>query len=868
MIPLRQILDKARSAYKLNEVRYIHPSLYLICQDEAFQGLESDDRRSLFFRRIDLNSEEVDSSFSAGGVILHLLTAAERKGEFSFLEIAPASHHWMEFLTGSDGLVNLNKVLTTPIIHFYGFKGGQARSTVLAMLSKHFADDGYRVLAVDADIEAPSLHAVFETRVIKPESTLLGCVQFDLRSVPQPVYLPKASASRGQVDLIACKPSGPEYDLDLASFALKSALNPGLVQSGFEKILKSSASYDAILVDHRSGLASSVLPVIAAFPGPVVVCLRLDEQSDEADAYFEVLFHQNSEAPGLFVSFSLDPDDSREKLIGRNRPRVDLLLSSLGEAIVRGAAKTDADGRTDESLEIDPEDLLGYWVPWFHDRSFLAKGLPLVENILADNKNSLSKIRELLGLQASKKSVPVVATHPTRPIGETRQLTNSGNTDQGLLIQTEALRKLVAPNTPYTYVLGRKGTGKTRLVRALVDKKLGRPLLVADDFPQQDGVISSNPRFKDLTDLLPSGDSEKLWWVLLDTVASTSDQTARQASLDTWLRKIREGGPSTVSVSEITQNIAKNSQSQVFLIDGVETAFSSVKMSEFVEGLFRFLSAIQSNSHLNQKLTVRLFIRTDLARIAVENVEQQIEGRSLDLLWDTQSILNFALTRICDLPWFKVQFAKTTGAIEGELDRLADGAVSEIECNAYLLEIFPIKVRRNNLLTLTFLKDYFSEGLGESASFYPRIYDTFLRSIADPSIMGPTGARTQQIEDGRVAQPLIVAAHDYASKEYLKQVAAELKNLLRLSDQPQDNQHYVDSLIEAFQGLPTPFKFDDCVTEVSGKMNDSFTIEKERIRDALQQMKRVGIFENRPGYAGWWRAGRLFKNSLGMKYVR
>ena len=126
----------------------------------------------------------------------------------------------------------------------------------------------------------------------------------------------------------------------------------------------------------------------------------------------------------------------------------------------------------------------------------------------------------------------------------------------------------------------------------------------------------------------------------------------------------------------------------------------------------------------------------------------------------------------------------------------------------------------------------------------------------------------RQLEADRVAQPLIIAAHDYASKEYLTQVAAELKNLLRLSDQPSENQVRVERLIEAFAGLATPFELEKCVTQVHNTLSNVFEIEKERVRDAMQQMKRVGIFEERPGYPGWWRAGRLFKNSLGMKYVR
>jgi len=865
MIPLRSILDKIRAAFDSLEIRYLHPSLYVICISPEFAGKEAEERQALFFRFVQLDPQDIDAVFAASSVILHLLTLPERQQSLEFLVTAPVAHHWIEFLVGGIESTLRPAPPAFPVIHFYGYKGGQARSTVLAMLAKVLASDGYGVLAVDADIEAPSLQTQLDARITRPESTLLGCVQYLLNPVPQTVYLPKG-ASQGKVDLISCKPSnvnGGSYDLDLATFALHSALNPGVLQAGFARILNAASTYDVVLVDHRSGIASSVVPLAATFPGSVVICVRLDEQSDEADAYFDVLLSQNPEKPGMFVSFSLDPDDTAEKLMGRNRPRMDSLLEILARAIRRGTGDIDPE---DESL-VSADDLSGFWISWFHDRSFLAKGSPPIESISNDNKASLGRMRELIGLPTSKKPHAVAQGRPVPRMG-VRQLTNNGNTDQGLLIQTEALRKLTTPSSPYTYILGRKGTGKTRLVRALVEQHLGTPLLVADDFPDENAIASSDPILKDMVDLLLANQAgEKLWWILLDSVSTQSVRPARE-TLRAWLDKVRRSSSAAISASDIAARIQHAQDNKVYLIDGVETAFNSVQMTTFVEGLFRFLSSTQSNPQLTQKLSVRLFVRTDLVRFAVENVEQQIEGKSLHLSWDTQSILNFALSRICDLDWFRTHFSTTTAKLDGELDRLEQGAVPESECNEILLEIFPSKIRRNNLYTLTFLKDYFSEGVGDSASFYPRIYDTFLRSIADPSLMRGAGARMTQIEDDRVAQPLIIAAHDYASKEYLTQVAAELKNLLRLSDQPIDNQVRVERLIEAFGGLATPFQLEVCLPQVHSKLSNSFPIDREKVRDAMQQMKRVGIFEDRPGYPGWWRAGRLFKNALGMKYVR
>ncbi len=311
MIALSQLLHEARSTFTSLKVRYIHPSLYFLCEEAKFEGLDDEQRETLFVKALSSSPEEIKNALEVGGVVLSLIAPSEHAAIPSFLENTPPAHHWIEFLAHSApaGAPSTRDNL----VHFYGYKGGQARSTVLAMLSKALADDGYRVLAIDADIEAPSLHRQYATKIVRLDSTLLGCVQYGLSPAPQSAYLPKSA--EGCVDLIACRPADPSFDMDQAVLALNTALNPALLQNGFQRVIQAGGTYDAILVDHRSGLGSSVLPIAGAFPGSVIAFARLDEQSDEADSYFGVLFSLNPKMPGLFVSFSLDPEDTVEKLV-------------------------------------------------------------------------------------------------------------------------------------------------------------------------------------------------------------------------------------------------------------------------------------------------------------------------------------------------------------------------------------------------------------------------------------------------------------------------------------------------------------------------------------------------------------------------
>jgi hypothetical protein len=729
------------------------------------------------------------------------------------------------------------------------------------MVAQLLANDGYKILVIDADIEAPSLQAVFDAATSNLEATLFGCAQYGLLPVPQTVFVPKRG--EGQADMIACRPTQSEYDLDFANFALKASLDPLSLQRVIGKVLESKSKYDVILVDHRSGLSTSVIPLVAGFPGPVVVCLRLDEQSDRAEAYFDVLFRLNSANPGLFLSFSLDPEDSEEAMLGRHRERIETLLQGISCSLGLISESGDEDVETTDSVSPEPDDLIGYWIPWFHDRSFFARKLPPVDSILAINQRSLLTMRELLGLGQAKLGRGTVA--PMSRDGVPNLLTSSGSTDSGTLIETDAIRKLRFASTPYSYILGRKGTGKTRLVRALVEARTGEPLLVADDFPLQEGVSSSDPSLADLAATVAQSDPSMLWWALLDAVLENRDRASQQRRLTEITLELRLPGGGGFTANSVKDKILRLAGKRVFLIDGVETAFNATRMSSFVEGLFRFLGAVQSDVAISQLLTIRLFIRTDLAEGARENIQQQMENRVLWLAWDAQTILNFVLARIANIDWFRESFRYAITLIQNRAADIVKGAVAEPDCNSILLEIFPQKLRRNNLLTLTFLKTYFSDGQGDLACYYPRIYDSFLQFIAAGGPPGLSSVR-EKVENGRVAQNLIFSAHDYACKEYLKQVKDELKNLLFFADGT-DNQQLISDFLDGFSGMKTPFVLDECIAQLAAKLASRIE-DSSAIRKAMLQMKRVGIFEDRPGYPGVWRVGRLFKSSLGMRYQR
>lgn len=853
MNTLRSFLDAVESDGEVKlELRFVHPFIYVALVDSAFEGLTQLERLQLVAARLKLKVDDIEKVFSHGFAQLLTLTQPERETEYTFIGSSDSGSHWLSWFGRGDQRVGppVTSSDTCRALHFYGFKGGQARSTVLSMLAKKFADDGLRVLIVDADLEAPSLDGHFEVSASEPSSTLMGLCGWAEGISPMPrVYV--GSPKQGSVDLIACRPRSSSFDLDFAGLLLTATLDARILQGAAAKLRSFACGengadrYDVTLFDHRTGLAPSVLPLMEGWPGSTVIFARPDgmSRSLETSKVLGALLAFDRQNPGAFVTFTLDPKERSSDVLEKNGRFVESLLGELSDALQSDGVESD----------IDPSELERFWMLWHHDPSLLGKASPTPAMLSSDNQASLDQLREVLALREIDKSSAQSVEAPV--------LTKSGATDQGLFIRTPEIARLLSKGSPITYVFGRKGTGKTRLVRELTSLGLGTPLLVAQD--EVLGGLRSGSALFDAFLSRCDNNYSIFWWAILragveaglEIETRLKELCAQDINLSTYAY------PPTV---EERIRFLHSSQRKEFLIDGVETAVPASRTREFVESLFRFLASVQYNKTLSSILSVRLFLRSDLQGGAAQNIEQQLEGRTLNLRWDRVSILNFALGRIYTLPWFQQNFAGAWSEIGKNISLVSSGALADKDAEQIFEQIFPSNLARNKLKLITFLATYFSDAGGDSeerASFYPRLFDGFLREIA---AAGERLPRTEVIERERLKSSFVLNAYDDASGAFIAEVRSELYNLLDLGSSVDQNREAVDRLLEGFSGLKTPFVLDDLVERLSEKTQ----LPLDKIREALVAMKKLGLFEDRPGFPGWWRTGRLYKAGLKMKYVR
>lgn len=837
-------------------VKFNAPSLYVtvevdgeIPNDYESQILQLDSilRSKPGFGEINLS--EVSSRLP---VLFEMHGACDRDEDSSVSEISWVSAFLGEKLVSAEFPPGESE---QKFVHFYGFKGGQGRSTVLALLAQTLANDGYKILVVDADVEAPSLDHVFSATASGYSQTLMGLCGWSDRVEPiGGVYVGK---SGGRIDIIPCRPRAAGADIDFALMVAVAPLDANIYRMAGAKLrnyLDTVKEYDMVFVDHRTGVATSVLPLMEVLPGSAAIFARPDpniatiptELRNVVSAILQLTFPAGTSS---FVGFSLDPN----KRSGSNYSESEVRIKS--QLIEMLAENAGADGDL-----VFSSDLGIGWVDWFLDRALLGTGLPDVDKLQSDNISAIRTLRDYLGLPFDRAESVKKREGVSGIIASV-----SGAKDNGAFIHIPGVESLLISGSPYTYILGRKGTGKTRLLKEMAKRNLGRPILVAADETETIGLQSQSIESDEWL-LRCNYDPNVFWWSLLHLAI---DNPKGLSMSELVAEKISENvDPKSLSVRTVLKGKILNTSSvHAFLIDGLETLVPADKIKAFVGALFDVMAAIQNDPAMATKLVLRSFVREDLASDVAQNIEQQIEGRHVRLKWDVSAILNFAISRIPTLSWVRNKYGEVCDEIEDRWADIERSALSEIEATDLMLKIFPARLRRNNLSTVTFLKLYFSDAGGDDnnkSTFYPRLYLTFLQKL---DILASQSASPVS-DDGKLDSALLNQAYDEASGDFINETKQELTHLLSLQYEEEGSKETdtekVSKFVSAFDGLSTPFDVEMRIVD----LYDRTKFTQKSIRESLQRMKAIRMFEDRPGYAGWWRVGQLYKRGLRMKYVR
>jgi MinD-like ATPase involved in chromosome partitioning or flagellar assembly len=172
------------------------------------------------------------------------------------------------------------------VITFYSYKGGVGRSFTLANIAVLLARWGYRVLAIDWDLEAPGLHHYFAP--VLSEEPKTGVVdlahEFLAGAETSGAHAVRVDVDGGALDLLAAG-AVKAGRLDDSYSPRMQAIDWGdLYQRGFATFLERcredwTAEYDFVLIDSRTGISDIAGICTAHLPDRLVVVFTANDQN-------------------------------------------------------------------------------------------------------------------------------------------------------------------------------------------------------------------------------------------------------------------------------------------------------------------------------------------------------------------------------------------------------------------------------------------------------------------------------------------------------------------------------------------------------------------------------------------------------------
>lgn len=184
------------------------------------------------------------------------------------------------------------------IITFYSYKGGTGRTMAVSNVAWVLASNGYKVLLIDWDLEAPGLHRYLRPFLIDRELTHTpGLIDFvwdaarvsmtPAESEPKfpsledyVVGLDWTFRDDGAIDFIPAGRQDENYAQRVNTFNWDNfyeRLGGGKLLEADRKVLR--ASYDYVLIDSRTGVSDTSSICTVHMPDSLVILFTLNRQS-------------------------------------------------------------------------------------------------------------------------------------------------------------------------------------------------------------------------------------------------------------------------------------------------------------------------------------------------------------------------------------------------------------------------------------------------------------------------------------------------------------------------------------------------------------------------------------------------------------
>jgi len=228
------------------------------------------------------------------------------------------------------------------VVTFYSYKGGTGRTMALANVAWILAANGYRVLAVDWDLESPGLHRFFQPfmdlRFLASTRGVVDMINLYEWDSSKPDWDPAQAGSYagvqqysfsldwdhfpegGTLDFLSAGQQNPVYEGVLSNINWDDFYQNGDGSGGrFFDAMRADMKdrYDFTLIDSRTGHSDIAGICTSHLPDILVDCFTFSDQSIEGAARMARQLHSPRDIRVLPVPMRVDPAEKRKAETGR-----------------------------------------------------------------------------------------------------------------------------------------------------------------------------------------------------------------------------------------------------------------------------------------------------------------------------------------------------------------------------------------------------------------------------------------------------------------------------------------------------------------------------------------------------------------------
>lgn len=551
----------------------------------------------------------------------------------------------------------LNSVDEVPkppfIVTFYSIRGGVGRTTSLAYTALNLEKKGYRVVAVDMDLEAPGLVDVLGIPIQEHGKDRLGLVPL-LHDIERGVASDiRNYMVRDKDREIFCLPAGQVstayvYELHQLNFPQYYRFESNPLAKVFE-MLNDALAPDVILIDARTGFSEINGPLLFDFADLAVITFFPHPQTKEAFQLLArgILNHKNKRGftPEMrFVISPVPPSDEKEKYYQRGIE----WINEIGETIRSRVGQ--------ERNEVFTPEEMTTVIRYHEDVAFSDRVLEK-QNVLQRYAAIAEWIEKFIGKaeeaekEADLREKLEILESLTISTGQAEEQDNLVET----FIKTQDYDRLRHPDT--LLVTGKKGTGKTALFRMLLQEedrfipiKVMAPsklygttvYLDRDGFAHVEKTLQANrlpwSTFWQVYILLRmAAEKPGLYKGELNERLQSLLRQPSQMGLIDFLERILVEEKITFRIQDDLTRLSRDLDAPIFLLfDGLDTGFGSGKddlerRARAITGLFELWYDWDGKF---PNIRFKIFLRKDIwDKITFQN-KSHVWGRDIRIQWD------------------------------------------------------------------------------------------------------------------------------------------------------------------------------------------------------------------------------------------